>query len=233
MFVRILYTSVLSVAAMFIFTKIAGNRQVSQMNLFDYISGITVGSIAADLAIDIEGEYWPALLAIAVYAAFAFFINFFSCKSAVLRNFFNGKPVILFEHNKLYEKNLLHARMDTAEFLTQCRTAGYFDLSQIDTAVLETNGHISILPKAEYRPATPSDLSLYPNQEHPCTTLVMDGNILRRNFKFCNLNESTLLKELKKQGFQLEDVFLAVCNAKQEVFVCPRTGARMVHQMFE
>lgn len=233
MVMRILYTSVLSVIAMFIFTKIAGNRQVSQMNLFDYISGITVGSIAADLAIDLEGEYWPALVAIAVYAAFAFFINFSSCKSALLRNFFNGKPTILFEHGKLYEKNLLHARIDTAEFLTQCRTAGYFDLSQIDTAVLETNGHISILPKAEHRPATPADLSVYPDAEHPCTTLVMDGRILRQNFKFCTLNEATLLQKLKQQGFALEDVFLATCNAKQEVFVCPRTGARMVHEMFE
>ena len=231
MFVRILYTSVLSVAAMFIFTKIAGNRQVSQMNLFDYISGITVGSIAADLAIDIEGEYWPALLAIAVYAAFAFFINFFSCKSAVLRNFFNGKPVILFEHNKLYEKNLLHARMDTAEFLTQCRTAGYFDLSQIDTAVLETNGHISILPKAEYRPATPSDLSLYPNQEHPCTTLVMDGNILRRNFKFCSLNRAfswrmfsspcaTRNKRFLSARAQAHEWFIKCLNKERSLILC-------------
>lgn len=230
---RIIYTAVLSIVAMFVFTKIVGNRQVSQMNFFDYISGITVGSIAADLAIDLEGEYWPPLVAIAVYAAFAFFVNFVTCKSAILRNFFNGKPVILFENGKLYEKNLLHTRIDTAEFLTQCRTAGFFDLSQIDTAILETNGHISILPKAEHRPATPSDLSIYPDSEHPCTTLIMDGHILRQNFKFCTLNESTLLQRLKEQGFALEDVFLATCNTKQEVFICPRTGARMVHEMFE
>ncbi len=230
---RILFTGVLSIAAMLLFTKLVGNRQVSQMSLFDYINGITIGSIAAELAIDLEGEFWPGLMAIAVYGIAALLINWSTCKSMTLRKFFNGRPVVLFEHGRLYEKNLSMAKMDINEFLTQCRTAGYFDLAQLDTAILETNGQISFLPKPQYRPVNPGDLQLSPQEERPCISLVIDGHIMAENLKFSGNDETWLRRRLEEKHIKLNDVFLATCNAQNELYVCPRTGQRVVREMFE
>lgn len=230
---RILFASTLSIISMLAFVKLVGNRQVSQMNLFDYISGITVGSIAADMAIELEGALWPGLLGIGVYAAAAFAIDYGSCKSYTLRRLFNGTPLILYENNRLYEKQLLHARIDVNEFLTQCRTAGYFDLSQIDTAVLETNGRISFLPKAEHRPATPADFKHSPPADKPCATLIADGRLLRANLAAAQVDEAWLLNELHQRACPLENVFLALYDVHGHLTLYPRTEQATPLQPFE
>ena len=130
--VKIIFTSIGSLAAMFCITRLIGNRQMSQMSMFDYVNGITIGSIAAEFATSLEQDFWLPLTAMAVYGLAAVAIAWGTCKSMALRRFFNGRPTVLFEHGKLYEQNLAAARMDINEFLTQCRAAGYFDLTQLD-----------------------------------------------------------------------------------------------------
>lgn len=107
------------------------------------------------------------LTAMVVYGVTAALISYITCKSMAARKFINGKPVVLYENGKLYEKNLAAAKLDINEFLTQCRTAGYFDLADLQTAILETNGQVSFLPLAAQRPVTPEDLQMTPDPERP------------------------------------------------------------------
>ena len=141
---QIALTALGSLAALFLLTKLSGNKQVSQMNLFDYVMGITIGSIAAEMASELESPLRP-LWAMVVYGLAAWGIALLTNKSIRVRRFIIGKPLILMDSGVIYRKNLRRARMDLNEFLMYCRVSGYFDLNQIQTAILEHIEHRRIL----------------------------------------------------------------------------------------
>ena len=143
--VKIILTSVLSVVAIFLITKIMGHKQVAQLDFFDYVSGITIGSIAAELATDIEAP-WKSLIALVLYGVVSIGLNLLTTKAPRLRKFINGTPTILMNDGVIYRRNLKSAKLDISEFLLLCREQGYFDLEQIKTAIFEHNGKLSILP---------------------------------------------------------------------------------------
>ena len=152
---EILHTIIVSagsIIALFILTKLMGYRQMSQLSMFDYINGITIGSIAAEMATSLENDFMQPLLAMIIYAGTAILLSRLSEISVPLRRIIVGKPALLMNKGKLYEKNMKKARLDLGEFLTQCRIAGYFDLSELQSVIMEPNGHMSFLPKADNRP---------------------------------------------------------------------------------
>ena len=157
-YLTICYQALFSIIALMTLTKFMGYRQVSQFSMFDYINGITIGSIAAEMAIDLEGNFMKPLVAMIVYTAVVILLSRLSQKSIKLRRLINGKAITIYQDGQIYNENLHKAKMNVDEFLVECRVNGYFDLSQIDSAVLEPNGKISILPVTKNRPATLKDL---------------------------------------------------------------------------
>lgn len=212
-FLKILYLSSGSVIVLFILTKIMGNKEMAQLTMFDYIVGITIGSIAAEMATSLENSFTEPLIAMIVYAIFTVLISFISTKSIHARKFLTGISLILLDNGKLYKSNFKKAKLDINEFLVECRTKGYFNLSDIQTAILEPNGKLSILPVNLKRPATAEDLNLNPSQEKITTQIVIDGRIIEDNLKALGFDKKWLFKELKKQGFKDEkNIFLALYN---------------------
>jgi len=191
---------------------------MSQLSMFDYIIGITIGSIAAEMATSLEGNFLEPLLAITVYALLDIVISVANYKSLKFRRITEGKPIILFREGRMFNKSLKKAKMDIDEFLIQCRINGYFKLSDIYMAVLETNGKISFLPKSSNRPAQPSDLNIFPEQEKPLINVIIDGNIQYKNLKSTGNNITWLKEQLKNQGISdASDVFLATCDHKNNL----------------
>ena len=208
--IKIILTSFFSVIVLFVITKIMGHKQVAQLDFFDYISGITIGSIGAEMATDLENP-WQSLVALLVYGAVSLFLTFLSQKNLRVRKYVNGSPTILMHTGKLYRENFKKAKLDLSEFLLQCRQRGFFDLSEIQTAVFEHNGTLSILPKAIFRPATPGDLSLSVPQSHIGVEVIMDGRILEENLSRMGKNKTWLQKQMAKQGYRkAEEIFLGV-----------------------
>ena len=231
---QIILTSVGSFFVLLILTKIMGDRQMSQLSMFDYIIGITIGSIAAEMATALEDDYLKPLVAMAVYALLSVLMAIISNKSIKLRRLIEGKPVILFDNGKLYRKNFKKAKLDINEFLTRCRNSGYFDLNNIQTAILETNGKISFLPKAMQRPATPQDLKLNPTQEKLVTNVIIDGSILYENLRSTGNDESWLKKQLKQQGVsKVTDIFLATCDSNNSLSVYIKLNKSENDHVFE
>ncbi|MEG0616564.1 MAG: DUF421 domain-containing protein [Oscillospiraceae bacterium] len=232
--IHIIITSLASLLVLFLLAKLIGNRQVGQMSLFDYIIGITIGSIAAEMATSIKSDIINPLIAMLVYGISAAIIAFATCKSMPLRKLFSGTPTLLLEHGKLYEKNFAAAKLDINEFLTQCRVAGYFDLTQLEAAVLETNGQISFLPLSSLRPLTPSDMSLSPAKASPSISLILDGEILTKNLKQCGNDDIWLKNQLASQGIHNEkDVFYAAVNAQNELCVYVKIKQKIKKEIFE
>ena len=192
-------TSLVSLAAMFLLTKLMGNKQVSQMNLFDYVVGITIGSIAAEMA-----------------TVAAVCISLLTNKSLRVRQLMTGKPLILMDGGTLYRKNLKIAKMDLSEFLMYCRIGGYFDLSQIQTALLEHNGTVTFLPVELQRPATPADLSLQPDQTLLQTPVILDGEALPGNLQRVGKDMTWLMRQLQSRGYHTpEEVLLAMADGNR------------------
>lgn len=217
--IKVLLTSLLSVSALFAVAKIMGHKQMSQLDFFDYISGITIGSIAAELATELEEPLKP-LIAIAVYGAAAILLSKITSLFPKTRKYINGTPTILMNNGKLYRENLKKAKLDLSEFMVMCRQQGYFNLSDIQTAVFEFNGKLSILPVSKKRPANPEDLNLSPAPEFIHTEVIMDGRILDENLKRMGLDDKWLLKQLNAQGYKkAEEVFLALCDENNQLTV--------------
>ena len=143
-FIKIILTSLGSIIALFFSTKIIGNKQMSELSMFDYINGITIGSIAAEMATSLDGEFYFPLLAIVIYTLVMCLMSSISEKSLKCRRFLAGRSVILMQNGKIYRKNFKTAKIDINDFIAQCRINGYFSLNDIDSAILEQNGKISI-----------------------------------------------------------------------------------------
>ena len=214
--IKVILTALLSVVALFIITKIMGHKQVSQLDFFDYVSGITIGSIGAELATELEEPYKP-LIALCVWGGASLILNLIAHKIPRTRKYINGTPTILMNEGKLYRKNLKKAKLDLSEFLLLCREQGYFDLDEIQLAVFEHNGKLSILPKAANRPATPEDLRITAKATHIGVEVIMDGRVIGDNLSRSSKDEKWLWEQLKLQGYKdLKEIFLAVYRPEEE-----------------
>lgn len=217
--VKVILTSILSVVTLFIIAKVIGHKQMSQLDFFDYITGITIGSIAAELATELENP-WKPFVAMVIYGAIAVLLTFITSKLPRMRKFINGTPTVILSGGKLYRKNMKKAKLDLSEFMVMCRQEGYFDLNDIAVAVFEYNGRLTVLPKATKRPVNPNDINVVPNPDTICTEVIMDGRILHDNLKRMGLNKNWLQKELAVQGIKTEkEIFLGVCDQNNQLTV--------------
>ena len=241
---KITLSSLASLGAIFILTKLIGNKQLSEANIFDYINGITVGSIAAEMATSLEGDILKPLVAMIVYTVVVIFFAFLNRKSFFLRLFwgkltfffiFSGKAIILLDKNKIYFDNLRKANIDINRFLVQCRLAGYFDLDEIQTAVFETNGKISFLPKEKFRNLRPDDTKLKVEQSEIMTNVIIDGKVVAQNLASCGRDRIWLQNELKKQyGLsEIGNILLASFDGKNKLNVYKRIDEKNDQSPFE
>ena len=196
---------------------------MSQLDFFDYITGITIGSIAAELATELETPLQP-LISMGVYGVISVLLSKATHLLPRSRKYINGSPTILMDGGKLYRENLKKAKLDLSEFMVMCRQQGYFNLNDIQTAVFEFNGQLSILPVSSKRPANPQDLNLTLPTETIQTEVIMDGRILEENLHRMGFNEKWLEKQLRVQGYKRPDeIFLALWDEQNQLTLFPIT----------
>ena len=216
-FLIVFLTSLLSAGALFLIAKVIGHKQIAQLDVFDYISGITIGSIAAELATELE-EPWKPLIALIVYGMITFGFGILTSRFPKMRKYINGTPTIIMNNGKLYRSNMKKAKLELSEFMVMCREEGYFNLNDIQTAVFEYNGRLTVLPVSTKRPITPADSNLTPPQETINTEVIMDGRILEENLIRMGLDAKWLQKQLKEQGYRnAKEVFLGLCDNKMNL----------------
>ena len=133
-----------SLIVLFILAKLMGNKQLSQLTTFDYINGITIGSIAAELATSTWEDWYEPLIAMVIYGLAAVAISYVSLTFLPLKRFFSGKTTVIYDNGKFYKKNLLKCKLDIGEFLSELRAQGYFSIKDIQSAYLESNGAVSV-----------------------------------------------------------------------------------------
>lgn len=218
--INVFVASVVSLAVLFILTRLGGKRQIAQMNLFDYVNSITIGSIAAEMATNLEQWYRP-LTAMIVYGIAAFAVHYGTCKNRNVRLWLSGQAIPLMENGTIYKAELCRAKIDLNEFLAQARVAGYFDLNEVQCAMLETSGQISFLPKSFNRPVTPQDLAIQTDPASKWYDLVLDGKLIEENLHTSGKDRTWLNTQLSRAGIgQLSETFYAACDNQDNFFAC-------------
>ena len=213
---KVIWTAGLSVVALFVITKLMGHKQVSQLDFFDYVSGITIGSIGAEMATDLEAPY-KSLIALCVWGGASLLLNLLTSRLPRARKFVNGTPAILMNGGRIYRENLKKAKLDLSEFMLLCREQGYFDPDEIQTAVFEHNGRLSILPRAASRPVTPEDLRITARATHLGVEVIMDGRVMGENLSRLGRDGGWLETQIKLQGYKTaREILLAVYYPEED-----------------
>ena len=208
-----------SLVTLFLVTKMIGKKQVSQFSLFDYVIGISIGNFAAEMAINLDSSYLHGTVAVIVFGLVAYLVSLLTMKSLKIRKFIIGNPNILIKDGKILYNSLKKSKFDINDLLEEARINGYFDISDIDYALMEANGKISFLPKIESQNPTNKDLKLNINRKGLCINLIIDGQIIREALKDANKEEKWLLKKIKEKKYKLEEVILATIDLQNNLKV--------------
>ncbi len=207
--IEISIRTLVAVVVLFFATKLLGKKQVSQISLFEYITGITVGSIAAYISLDLDSHWWLGIISLGVWVTISYLLEYWTMKSKGVRDFVEGKSKVVIRRGQILEDNLRKAKYNADDLLQQLRGQGIFAVGDVEFAVLESDGKLSTQLKKELQPLTPSMLNLHPPPEKPPYTVIMDGNLMKNPLTQMGRNKEWLEQELSKHGVKLEQVFLA------------------------
>ena len=219
-FFNICFRTILVLIILFFITKMMGKKQISELNFFDYVVGITIGSIAADISLDIEKDMIAGIAALFIYGFISYIISFVSIKSILARRFFIGVPTVLVEKGKIIESGLKKSKIDVNDLLMEARENGYFNLDEIDYALMEVNGNISFLPKEKEKPVTKKDMKIKCNNEGLTVNAIIDSKYMVNNMKAINKDKEWLDHELKVNGYDnYDNILLATIDNNYKVTI--------------
>jgi len=214
------YRAFISLVALFFVTKLIGKKQVSQLSLFDYVVGISIGNFAAEMTINLESSEINGIVAVAIFGIIAFTVSYLTMKSAKIRKFFAGSPTMLVQEGKIITKNMRKVRFDVDDLLEVCRCNGFFNLNEIQYALMEANGEISFLPKVDYKPVVAKDMNLKLSQDSLVANIILDGKVMKKNLENMNKDEEWLNKQLKVLGYyDMKNIILATLDTNEKLIV--------------
>lgn len=212
--------SLLALTVLFIITRLIGRKQVSELSLFDYVIGISIGNFAAETTMNFEGQFVNGIIAVVTFGVVAYLVSIITMKSIILRRFLIGSPIVVIQDGKILERGMRKLRIDVNDLLEQIRNGGYFDLNQVAYAIMETNGKISILPKGEYQPVINKDMNIKVDKASVCSNAVIDGHVMKNNLDGIGKDEKWLLHELKVKGYSsLDNILLATIDGNDKIVV--------------
>ena len=211
------YRSLISLVTLFLITKLLGKKQVSQLSLFDYVIGISIGNFAAEATINLESNWLNGVLAVVIFGVVAYLVSILTMKSIIARKFFMGEPTIVIQDGKILKQSLKKIKFDINDLLEECRNNGVFDVEQINYALMEANGKLSILLKPEYQNVTIKDMNLKQEKNGLVANVIIDKKIMKDSLKALKKDEKWLLKQLKVQGTPLKEVLLGTVDINEKL----------------
>lgn len=212
--------AVMAFFTLLIMTRLLGKKQLSQLTFFEYIIGITVGSIASSMTVDLTSQALPHWIGLIVWVFLAWVLEIITLRSRYLAKLLDGEPVVLIHNGKILERNLAGTRFRMADLMEQLRQRSVFNPADVEFAILETGGQVSVLKKADREPVTPRDLNIPVQYAGIPTELIVDGEVIDQNLQQVNLDRNWLLGELAKLGLtDPKQVMYAALDTSGKLYV--------------
>jgi len=205
--------------ALLILARALGKKQISQLSFFEYVLGITVGSIAATMSTNLANRALPEFVGLITWIVLVLFIELLALKNRKMAKIIDGEPLILIENGKIMEDRLAVARYRFEDLVEQLREKDVFSISDVEFAVLETDGSLSVLKKSGVQPVTPEDLKISTDYKGLSVELISEGQILKQNLKQIDQDENWLLGELKQRSVRLEQVVYATIDTSGRLYL--------------
>lgn len=218
----ILIRSGVAFIALLIAARVLGKQTIAQMTYFDFIAAITLGAIGAGIAYHLEKNPLNVLLSLLSFTAIVFLASYISLKSRKARKIFAGDPTIVIQNGKILEHNMAKIRYCLDQLNQHLRQGGVFDIGQVELAIIEPNGDLSVLKKSQYRPVTPADLKISTQYEGLAIELIMDGQVIEKNLQENNLSRVWLTTALAQYG---------ITNPKDVAYACLSTKGTIYFDM--
>ena len=225
--------AIVSIVVLFILTKLMGKKQISQLSFFDYAIGVSIGSIAAEVAVSTTTPFHLSIIAMLIYGGISILVSLLSLKSIRARRLLVGTPITLIEDGKIINEGLKKSKIDINELLSEARQNGYFDITKISHCVMETNGKFSFIPTSNVRPLTPSDVNIRVKQDTPIANVIIDGKIMENNIKMLGKTPEWLKEKFSSHGEDIKNVLLATMNEEYELSFYKRTEERSSMSVFD
>ena len=231
---QVVLRSLISLTVLFFVTKLIGRKQVSELSLFDYTIGISIGNFAAESTMNFDISFIHGIVAVATYGIVAYLVSIVTMKSILLRRLFIGAPIVVIENGKILERSMKKLRIDINDLLEQVRNAGYFDLSTVEYALMEPNGKLSILLKSEYQPVINKDMNIKLDKACLCTNVMIDGVIMSKNLNCIGKDETWLIHELKVKGYKTYNkIILVTVDNNEKLTVYEKNASKKPLQLLE
>ncbi len=216
---EIILRSLLYLITLLLMTRIIGKKQLSELSLFEYISGITIGSIAGEVIMGLDGNIFHGVLAIGIFGIATVLVDILTMKSKKMRELIDGNATVLIKDGKILEENLKKEKYTIDELTSLLRQKNVFKLADVEFAVLEPKGDLSVLLKRDKQPLTPKDIQLQVPPEKEPHTIIMDGKIIDEPLTASGKTRKWLNLELTKLGVTLDNVFLAQIDSYGELTI--------------
>lgn len=202
--------SLVSLIILFFITKLIGKKQVSELSLFDYVIGISIGNFTAEMTLNFDGQYINGVVAMVTFGVVAYLVSILSMKSIGIRMAIVGVPTVLIENGNVLLKSLKKVKIDINDLLEQARNAGYFDLEEIAFAIMEVNGKISFLAKDKYSNPTKNDLGIKLSKDNLTANIIIDSKLMEENISNTDRDRDWFIQQLKVKGYDTyESILLA------------------------
>jgi uncharacterized membrane protein YcaP (DUF421 family) len=218
--VVVIIRSIISFFFLLLLVKLIGKQQVSQLTYFDYVVGITIGSIASTLSVQVNENTWATITGMIVWALLAIILAFIGLKSTLFRKVVEGVPEIIIQNGKIDNNILSRNQLSIEDLMSMLRTKDVFNINDVEFAVLEQNGKLSVLLKSQKQPLTPQDMNIPTQYVGLPTNLIMDGCVNMEALRSVNLSKACLEHHLKKEKIMnVEDIFLVQLDTQGNLFI--------------
>ncbi|WP_025690776.1 DUF421 domain-containing protein [Paenibacillus zanthoxyli] len=213
----VLFRTIFAILLLLLVAKILGKQTISNMTFLDFVTGITIGSVTANLAFNDKIQWSHVTLSLIVITITSILLSVISLRSRKMRSWISGSPTVLIEGGKILEDNMRKVRYTLDSLDQALREKGIFNLEEVEYAVLEDNGVVSILKKDKYQYVTKKDMKLRPNTQAFPVELILDGVLIEKNLENNGLTKEWLETQLRRKGKRISDVFYAVRGTQQQL----------------
>jgi uncharacterized membrane protein YcaP (DUF421 family) len=225
---NIMLRSALAFLVLLILTRLMGKKHIAQVTFFDYVTGISIGSIAAAISIDKSISISGGLMSLLIWSGLTIGAGYLSLLNLYAMKLIDGEPTLVIRNGKILEKSMAKIQYNVEDLLMLLRNQGIFDPSEVEFALLEANGALSVLAKSQHRPLTPKDINVATNYIGMVHILIVNGKIMKENLSQIGLTEAWLMEQLKsKEADDLREIVLATLDTNGNFYIDQKNDANI------
>ncbi len=210
-----------------VLTRLMGRKLIAQITFFDFVVGVSMGSLAANAMIGPGSTPLSSISALTVISMLTIAIAYIHIKSFSGRKLVNSEPVTLVDNGSIVEENMKKIRLTIDELMMKLREKNAFNLADVEFAIMETDGQVSVLPKADKKPLTPSNMNIQTTSTGLTRDIIIDGNLMEENLTGTGLDKEWVYAQLNNQDIRdISEVFYAGLDGNKNLYVSRKSKNR-------